>query len=223
MSALSSSGWPSDNRVQRIPLAPLSAPGVEAIVRAQLDEDADEPFCAACWELSGGNPLLLRELLAAARGEGLPAQVASVSALQLIAPAAVGPSVLARLGRMGAEAIALARSVAVLGAGSEVAVTARLAELDPTVAELTADRLAAAQILAPVRPLEFFHPSIGAAVLEDITPGARRVAHRRAAALIDREDEGRVAPAGGGASACVRPRPATMGGRAAARRRARGA
>ena len=178
-----------DNRVQRIPLGPLSAPGVAAIVRAQLDEDADEPFCTACWELSGGNPLLLRELLAAARGERLPARVASVSALQLIAPAAVGPSVLARLGRMSAEALALARSVAVLGAGSEVAVTAHLAELDPTVAELTADRLAAAQILAPVRPLEFFHPSIGAAVLEDIAPGARRVAHRRAAALVDREGE----------------------------------
>ena len=175
--------------MQRIPLAPLSTAGVEAIVRAQLDEGADERFCAACWELSGGNPLLLRELLAAARGEGLPAQVASLSALQLIAPAAVGPSVLARLGRMGAEAIALARAVAVLGAGSEVVVAARLAELNPMVAELTADRLAAAQILRPVRPLEFFHPSIGAAVLEDITPGARRVAHRRAAALIDREDE----------------------------------
>ena len=179
----------SDDRVQRIPLAPLSTAGVEAIVRAQLDEGADERFCAACWELSGGNPLLLRELLAAARGEGLPAQVASLSALQLIAPAAVGPSVLARLGRMGGEAIALARAVAVLGAGSEVVVAARLAELDPMVAELTADRLAAAQILRAVRPLEFFHPSIGAAVLEDITPGVRRVAHRRAAALIDREDE----------------------------------
>ncbi len=83
-----------DNGVQRIPLGPLSAPGVAAIVRAQLDEDADQPFCSACWELSGGNPLLLRELLAAARGEGLPARVVSVSALQLIAPAAVGPSVL---------------------------------------------------------------------------------------------------------------------------------
>ena len=81
-----------------------------------------------------------------------------MSALQLIAPAAVGPSVLARLGRMGAEAIALARAVAVLGAGSEVVVAARLAELDLVVAELTADRLAAAQILRPARPLEFFHP-----------------------------------------------------------------
>jgi DNA-binding CsgD family transcriptional regulator len=91
---------------------------------------------------------------------------------------------------MGAQAVALARAVAVLGAGAEVALAAQLAELDRELAELTADRLAAAQILAPVRPLEFFHPLIGAAVLEDIAPGARRVAHRRAAALLDRKDGG---------------------------------
>ena len=58
------------------------------------------------------------------------------------------------------------------------------------VAELTADRLTAAQILASVRPLEFFHPLIGAAVREEIAPGARRVAHRRAAGLVDDGDEG---------------------------------
>jgi len=77
----------------------------------------------------------------------------------------------------------------VLGAGAEVALAARLAELEPAVAELIADRLAVAQILAPVRPLEFFHPLIGAAVLEDMALGARRVAHRRAAELLVRAGE----------------------------------
>jgi len=182
-----------DSGVQRIALGPLSAAAVGGIVRAQLDREAEEAFCAACSELSGGNPLLVRELLAAVREEGLPARGASVVALHRVVPAAVGTSVLARLGRMGAEAVALARAVAVLGPRSEVVLAARLAELDPVVAELTADRLAAAQIFAPARPLEFFHPLIGAAVREDIAPGAGRVAHRRAADLIDREGEGSLA------------------------------
>ncbi len=182
--------------VDRIVLGALTAVGVGAIVRAQLDQDADDVFCTACWELSGGNPLFVRELLAASREEGITARAESVSALDSIAPAAVGTSVLARLGRLGADAVALARAVAVLGTGAEVVLAARLAELDPKFAELTADRLAAAQILAPIRPLEFSHPLIGAAVREDIAPGARRVAHRRAAALLDEnggEGVGRIA------------------------------
>jgi DNA-binding CsgD family transcriptional regulator len=169
---------------QRIMLEPLSAGAVSAIVRAELGEDADQPFCAVCSELTGGNPLFVRELLAAACEEGLAARGESVGGLRRIAPSAVGTSVLARLGRLGAEAVALARAVAVLGPGAEVILAAQLAGLDPVVAELTADRLAAAQILAAVRPLEFFHPLIGAAVREDTPPGARRVAHRRAAALV---------------------------------------
>jgi DNA-binding CsgD family transcriptional regulator len=175
--------------VQRIGLAPLSARAVGEIVRGQLDAEAGEAFCAACGELTGGNPLFLRELLAAAREDGLCAREGSVSALRTIAPAAVGTSVLARLGRLGEEAVALARAVAVLGAGAEVLHAAALAEMDPVVAELIADRLVAVQILAAVRPLEFSHPLIGAAVYADIPLGARRVAHRRAAELIDRQGE----------------------------------
>jgi DNA-binding CsgD family transcriptional regulator len=175
--------------VQRIALGPVSDAAVGAMVRARLDERADESFCVACREITGGNPLLVRELLVAAGEEGLPARGHSVPALSLIAPAAVGPSVLARLTRLGGDAVALARAVAILGPGAEVMLAAQLSGLDPVAAELTADRLAAAQILMPARPLEFFHPLIGAAVREDIAPGARRVAHRRAAELVDDDGE----------------------------------
>jgi DNA-binding CsgD family transcriptional regulator len=175
-----------DGGVERIVLGPLSAAGVSGVVRATLDEEADEPFCAACSELTGGNPLFVRELLAAARDEGLSAREADVQSLRRIVPAGVGISVLARLGRLGTEAVALARAVAVLGPGSEVMLAAQLAGVDPVAAELAADRLGAAQIFAPTQPLEFVHPLIGEAVVVDIAPGERRVSHRRAAELLDR-------------------------------------
>jgi DNA-binding CsgD family transcriptional regulator len=177
----------ADDTVQKILPGPLSASGVGSIVRARLDQDAEDDFCAACHELTGGNPLFVRELLAAAGSEGLPARAASASALALIAPAAVGTSVLARLARLGADAVALAQAAAVLGPGAEVAVAAELAELDPVECELIADRLAAAQIFAPARPLEFFHPLVGAAVRQDMAPGALRLAHRRAATIVARD------------------------------------
>ena len=179
--------------VERLMLRPLSATSVAKLVRLRLDEEADEPFAAACNELTGGNPLFVEELLAAAREAGLTARGGSVPTLERIAPAAVGTSALVRLGRLGSEAVALARALAVLGAGAEVVLAARLAGLDPVPAELAADRLATAQILAPVRPLEFFHPLIGTAVREDIAPGARRIMHRRAAELIHRDGEGSLA------------------------------
>ena len=178
---------------ERIVLGPLTGSAVAAIVRAQLGAGADAEFCRGCYELTRGDPLFVRELLAAAGEERIVARAEGVDALRRIAPSAVGASVLARLGRLGAEAIALARAAAVLGPGAEVTLAARLAELDPTVAELTADRLAAAQIFAPVRPLEFFHPLIGAAVREDIGAGARRIAHRRAAGLLDSNGGGSLA------------------------------
>ena len=179
-------GVVGDPAVQRLRLSPLGVGSVAVVVSAELDQAVSPEFCSACWELTRGNPLYVRELVAAARSQGLVGSASDVEALRSVAPSAVGTSVLARLTRMGSDAVALARSLAVLGPGSEVAVAAELAELDPAVAELVADTLGAAQVLALARPLEFFHPLIGEAVYAELAPGARRLAHRRAASIVDR-------------------------------------
>ena len=113
-------------------------------------------------------------MLAAARNEGLSGAEDSVPALRALASSAVGALVLGRLARLGGDAVSLARALAVLGSQTEVGVAAELAGLEPAAAELTADGLAAAQILAPARPLDFFHPVIGEAVYADLALGARR-------------------------------------------------
>jgi DNA-binding CsgD family transcriptional regulator len=175
-----------DSSVHRMGLSALSTTSVTALVRAELGPAASAAFCSACWQLAGGNPLYVRELLAAARNEGLPGAEGSVTALRALASSAVGASVLGRLARLGPDAVSLAQALAVLGSQTEVGVAAELAGLDPAAAELTADELAAARILAPARPLDFFHPVIGEAVYADLALGARRLAHRRAAAILDR-------------------------------------
>jgi DNA-binding CsgD family transcriptional regulator len=172
--------------VQPMELAPLSPDSVATLVRGQLGAEVSSEFCTACWELARGNPLYVRELLAAARAEKLAGGAADAAALRAAAPAAVGASVLARLTRMGPEAVALARALSVLGSHHEVAVAAELAGLDVIAAELLADALAAAQILAPARPLDFFHPLIREAVYADIPLGARRLMHRSAATILNR-------------------------------------
>ncbi len=175
-----------DSSVHRMGLSALSMASVAALVRAELGPTASPAFCSACWELAGGNPLYVRELLAAAGTEGLSGAEDDVTALRALASSAVGALVLGRLARLGPDAVSLAGALAVLGSQTEVGVAAELAGLDPAAAELTADELAAAQILAPARPLDFFHPVIGEAVHADLALGARRLAHRRAAAILDR-------------------------------------
>ena len=175
-----------DPAVHRMGLSALSMASVAALVRAELGPAASAEFCSTCWELAGGNPLYIRELLAAACTEGLSGAEDDVTALRALASSAVGALVLGRLARLGPDAVSLARALAVLGSQTEVGVAAELAGLESAAAELTADGLAAAQILAPARPLDFFHPVIGEAVHADLALGARRLAHRRAAAILDR-------------------------------------
>ena len=175
-----------DPSVHRMGLSALSLASVAALVRGELGPTASAGFCSACWELAGGNPLYVRELLAAARNEELSGAEDSVPALRALASSAVGALVLGRLTRLGPDAVSLVRALAVLGSQTEVGVAAELAGLEPAAAELTADGLAAAQILAPARPLDFFHPVIGEAVYADLALGARRLTHRRAAAILDR-------------------------------------
>jgi len=175
-----------DSSVHRMGLSALSMASVAALVRAELGPAASAGFCSACWELAGGNPLYVGELLAAARNERLSGADDDVTTLRALASSAVGASVLGRLVGLGSDAVSLAQALAVLGSQTEVGVAAELAGLDPAAAELTADRLVAAQILAPTRPLDFFHPLIGEAVYADQALGARRLAHRQAAAILDR-------------------------------------
>ena len=60
----------NDPAVHRIGLLPLSADGVTELVRRDLGRAVGAGFCAACWELSGGNPLYVRELLARPAAKG---------------------------------------------------------------------------------------------------------------------------------------------------------
>jgi predicted ATPase len=135
--------------VQRVGLSALSAASVAALVRAELGSAASAEFCSRCWELAGGNPLFVRELLAAAHNEGLSGAQDSVPELRALASSAVGPSVLGRLARLGPDTVSLAQALAVLGSQTEVGIAAELAAL---VAALAHGREAVQQQVGQCRP-----------------------------------------------------------------------
>jgi DNA-binding CsgD family transcriptional regulator len=169
--------------------APLGEDAVTALVAGALGGDPDPRFCEACREATGGNPFLLRELLRELVAEGVMSD-GDVSLVRQLAPPTVARAVLLRLARLGADATAIARAVAVLGDGTPLRRAAALAELSEARAGESAARLAQVDILDRARPLSFAHPILRAAIYADLDPGERSRLHSEAAALLAKEGEG---------------------------------
>jgi DNA-binding NarL/FixJ family response regulator len=175
--------------------APLSQAAATRLVRAVLTDDATREFCAACHAATGGNPLLLRELAAAAAAEGILPNASGAACLAQLAPVAVGRRVALRLTQLGPAAAAVARAVAVLGEDADPVQAAALAGLEAEEAFEAASQLAAVEILRPRKPcpgaacglfgtLGFVHPLVRAVVYEGLPEIQRLQSHACAAELL---------------------------------------
>ena len=190
---------------------PLSPAATASVVSAALGSPAPA-FCAACHRLAGGNPRLVRELAEEAATAGLAPTAEHAWALEKLAPRAIAAAVDARVRRLPSAAGALMAALAVLGDGTPVSQAAQLAGLDLDTAELAVDELAAADVLAPGRPLVFAQPIVRVALYGHLPAGARATAHRRAVRVLSEagapvaaqaEHALSVEPAGDGALADV--------------------
>jgi DNA-binding CsgD family transcriptional regulator len=163
---------------------PLTEAAVREIVRERLGPDADEDFCRACHRATLGNPLLLRQILTALEADAVPPDSEHAHVVREIGQGAVSRSVLLRLSRLGADATAVARAVAVLGENAELPAIAALAEIEEKdVAEVSA-ALARAEILRPERPPGFVHPLLRDAVYHDMPLAQRELLHTNATRIL---------------------------------------
>jgi len=115
--------------------AALGAAACAELVRGRLGADPSPAFQDACRELTGGNPLLLRGLLASLAAEGVKGTDAEVPHLRRLTPGSVSRSVLLQLGRMPAAALAAARAVAAADARSRGAPDVAVQCLERALAE----------------------------------------------------------------------------------------
>ncbi len=173
-------------------LGPLGSTSTEALLRDRFGGQVDAALCQACHASTGGNPFLLESLASALRELG-PADVAG--SVERLGPQPVAQAVLRRVGQLGDGAGQLTRALAVLGGPAPLRHAADLSGLDLPDAARLADRLRAADVLAPGSTLEFAHPIVRTAVYESIPPGMRALAHAAAARLLKAEgaDAERVA------------------------------
>ena len=173
----------ADPSAEVLELTPLSQEAVAELMRLAFGADVEPAFAAACHEVTGGVPFLVRELVRAIAEERIEPTSAACSRVAGLAPRAVSLSVVQRLRRLSASARELARAAAVLGEG-DLRLAAGLAGVDPSTAATAADELAAAGILEEGRPLRFVHPIVRAAVEADLSPGERAGLHAAAAGCL---------------------------------------
>lgn len=163
---------------------PLTAAAVAEVVRNRLGEGVEPAFAAACHSSTGGNPLLLNELLKALVADRVAPDAAHVDVVTELGPRAASRAVLLRLARLSPDAVRVARAIAVLGDGAEFGVVAEFAELEALAVAAATRELVQAEILRSEPPLGFVHPLVQAAVYHDLAPVERELYHQRAATLL---------------------------------------
>jgi DNA-binding CsgD family transcriptional regulator len=169
---------------ERILPGPLSREAMPGLIERRLGAVPDPAFAAACHEATGGNPLLLDELLKGLAGEGVEPSASRVGVVRDLGPRAVSRAVLLRLARLGDADVAVARALSVLGEGASTAELAALAEIDEAAVGRATGELARVEILRREPPLGFVHPLVRDAVYDDLPPGQRELEHNRAARVL---------------------------------------
>jgi len=174
----------------------LSADAVTRCLRESVLPDAEPQFGLACYQATGGNPLLLGELAVELAMREVEPEDANAEAVHELAPESLVAAVLVRLRRLGEGAPELARAVAVLGEDTDLRHAAALAELPPERAVELADLLMGAGVLRREQRLSFVHPVVRLAVYADRSEWELAEAHRKAAGILMAEGASadRVAP-----------------------------
>ncbi|CAA9500177.1 MAG: hypothetical protein AVDCRST_MAG53-1900 [uncultured Solirubrobacteraceae bacterium] len=164
--------------------APLGPDAVVQLTRELLETRPSERFAASCRRATGGNPLLLVELLRALRAEGVVPDDAHVDVIDHIGPSAVARIVLVRLRHLPGDALPVAHAIAVLGTGVVTSLVAELAELEEAAVVEAVASLVEADVIDARPPLGFVHPIVRDAVYREVAPDGRDRSHARAAELL---------------------------------------
>jgi DNA-binding CsgD family transcriptional regulator len=173
------------------------------LIAARLPGEPHARFVDACFEVTGGNPLLLGELLNEAAARGLAPTAAGAEEVGSIVPRGVANVVLLRVARLAPPAAMTARTLSVLGDGAQVGDAARLAGLAGADLDAAIVQLVNAGVLDSGGTVRFSHPILRTAIYGDLSPADRERLHCKASKIL----EERGAPSGQVAAHVLRCEP----------------
>lgn len=163
---------------------PLSPAASTQLVGGILGSVPHEAFADACFAATDGNPLLLTQLAHSLQAEGIAPTEANASKVRRTAHRALSRTVLARVGRLPATTVAVARAIAVLGETATTDLVGRLAGTSTAEVVAAIRELVAAQVLARGDQLGFVHALVRDAIYFDLPGAEREQLHAAAARLL---------------------------------------
>jgi DNA-binding CsgD family transcriptional regulator/tetratricopeptide (TPR) repeat protein len=164
---------------------PLGAASLGQMTLERLGAEADPDFALELERITGGNPLLVDELLKELFAEKVMPVESSVDMLRKLGPRAASRSVLLRLARLDSDCTLVARAFSILGETTSTATIAEFTELSQDAVGAAIARNSQAEIFRPDTPIGFVHPLVREAVYSDIPPGERELLHLRAARVLE--------------------------------------
>jgi tetratricopeptide (TPR) repeat protein len=169
---------------------PLSVEAVAVLAEERVGSPPDPAFAEECRRLTGGNALLVEELLTELEETGGGVAAGAARELGVTGVERIGRGVRRRLESLPGAASEIAQAVTVLGDSASLEAAAELAGLSGEDAARGAEALIAADVLTGETTLRFRHPLVRAAVADERSAVASAAAHGRAARIL----AGREAP-----------------------------
>lgn len=163
---------------------PLSPAAVGALVADRLGPRAGEGVATAAFTATGGNPLLLRELVATLAEDDEKLSAADVEAA---VPSSVTRSVQRRLARLPAAAQQVAAALATLGDRGADGLLALACGLDATAVAEGLEALRDVQLVEP-GAARFLHPLVRQAIADGVPAAQRHRLHADAARALHARD-----------------------------------
>ncbi|SDH46789.1 ATP-, maltotriose-and DNA-dependent transcriptional regulator MalT [Lentzea fradiae] len=168
---------------ERLELPGISAEDVVALTEQVLGQPPDEVFVTALLTATGGNPLVVRQLLTSMRGQSVPPDRTGVHHLGKWGPEVLGESVLARLNRQSPGLVRTATAIAVVEP-ADADLLAAITGVDLATIRSHVRELRGMGVLAPADKLAFAHSVIKNAVENATCEEEKQRLHATTARLL---------------------------------------
>jgi DNA-binding CsgD family transcriptional regulator len=163
---------------------PLGRSGAATVLGAMFGTRPDDAFVAACYQSTGGNPLLLTELARSCLAHDIDPVAANAGRVGSVRSSSLASRVADHLETLPPGVVAVAHAVALLGDEADLPAVAAVAGVTVEAAAIVADWLLRSELLvrAPGSGrLAYPHQLLRATAYEHLDPDRRDQGHRAAA------------------------------------------